>query len=193
MRFLLGSLTAVLLSIGMLAHAAELPSSEKKQTTLNLYATAEETYQAVSHDPDGTLFLDVRSPSEVAFLGMPEAADANAPYMVPDFAEWDNEKGTYKMVPNSGFTTLVEQHLAKKGLGKDAPIYLMCRSGSRSARAADLLAKAGYTSVYSVVDGYEGDKAKSGDMKGQRVVNGWKNAGLPWTYKIAAGKAYIGW
>jgi hypothetical protein len=41
------------------------------------------------------------------------------------------------------------------------------------------------------VDGYEGDKAKSGPNKGQRVVNGWKNNGLPWSYKLLATKMYI--
>ena len=60
----------------------------------------------------------------------------------------------------------------------------MCRSGKRSAKAADMLADAGYTKVYSVVDGYEGDKAKDGPDKGKRTVNGWKNSGLPWTYSL---------
>ena len=60
----------------------------------------------------------------------------------------------------------------------------MCRSGNRSAKAADLLAKAGYTKVYNQVEGYEGDKAKEGDTKGKRTVNGWKNAGLPWNYHL---------
>ena len=39
-------------------------------------------------------------------------------------------------------------------------------------------------------DGFEGDKAKEGDMAGQRVVNGWRNAGLGWSYKISSAQAY---
>jgi rhodanese-related sulfurtransferase len=66
----------------------------------------------------------------------------------------------------------------------------MCRSGSRSASATNLLSENGYKNVYTVTDGYEGDKAKSGDMKGQRVVNGWKNSGLPWSYKLDKSKMY---
>ena len=69
-------------------------------------------------------------------------------------------------------------------MGKDDTIVLICRSGKRSAKAASLMAKAGYTNVYHLVDGYEGDKANEGPSKGQRVVNGWKSAGLPWSYKL---------
>lgn len=63
-------------------------------------------------------------------------------------------------------------------------MILMCRSGKRSAKAANMLADAGYTKVYSVVDGYEGDKVKKGEDKGKRMKNGWKNAGLPWIYSL---------
>jgi rhodanese-related sulfurtransferase len=61
----------------------------------------------------------------------------------------------------------------------------MCRSGSRSAKAANLLAKAGYKKVYNIYDGFEGDKVKdtSSYFKGKRMVNGWKNSGNPWSYK----------
>lgn len=52
-----------------------------------------------------------------------------------------------------------------------------------SSKAANLLATLDYTRVYSVFDGFEGDKAKKGPMKGPRVINGWKNNGLPWSYK----------
>ena len=36
---------------------------------------------------------------------------------------------------------------------KDTPLYVYCRSGKRSAAAADKLAKAGYT-VYNMLGGY---------------------------------------
>ena len=39
-------------------------------------------------------------------------------------------------------------------------------------------------------DGFEGDKAKSGPQKGQRVVNGWKNSNLSWSYKLKPSKLY---
>jgi rhodanese-related sulfurtransferase len=67
---------------------------------------------------------------------------------------------------------------------------LICRSGDRSAAAANLLAEAGLKNVYSVVDGFEGDLATQGPKAGQRVVNGWKNAGLPWSYNLDKEKMY---
>ena len=66
-------------------------------------------------------------------------------------------------------------------------VLLMCRSGGRSAKAVDALAtEGGLTTVYSVVDGFEGDK----DDNGRRNVNGWKNSGEPWTTKIPATYLY---
>jgi rhodanese-related sulfurtransferase len=50
------------------------------------------------------------------------------------------------------------------------------------------LTVAGFKNVYSVVDGFEGDKAKDGPQKGERVVNGWKNKGQPWGYKLDKAK-----
>jgi hypothetical protein len=52
------------------------------------------------------------------------------------------------------------------------------------------LQTAGYTKVYSIPEGFEGDMAKDGDKKGQRVVNGWKNAGMPWSYQLDKVKMY---
>jgi hypothetical protein len=45
--------------------------------------------------------------------------------------------------------------------------------------------------VYTVIDGFEGDVGKDGPQAGQRVVNGWKNDGLPWTYKLDKDKLYL--
>jgi rhodanese-related sulfurtransferase len=68
---------------------------------------------------------------------------------------------------------------SEKGLSNGGPIYLICRSGSRSAKASKLLSIAGYTNFCSVTDDYEGDKAKNGPREGESMVTGWKNAGLP--------------
>jgi ParB family chromosome partitioning protein len=37
----------------------------------------------------------------------------------------------------------------------------------------------------------KGDMAKEGPKAGQRAVNGWKNAGLPWSYKLDKAKMYF--
>ncbi|MDQ2088715.1 rhodanese-like domain-containing protein [Marimonas arenosa] len=159
---------------------------EKKRSALNLYLTAQEASDFLAQNDDAVL-IDIRTRAEVSFVGIAAEVDKNIPYMVMDeFWEFDAEKGTYKMEVNSNFDHEVAGFLQERGLSKEAPIILMCRSGSRSARAADLLGQLGYTSVYSVVDGFEGDK----DPNGVRSVNGWKNAKLAWTYKIRNEQAY---
>ena len=42
--------------------------------------------------------------------------------------------------------------------------------------------------VYVVTDGFEGDTVKEGDKKNWRLVNGWKNSGLPWGYTLNKGE-----
>ena len=68
----------------------------------------------------------------------------------------------------------------------DDVIMVMCRSGGRSAMAVNLLTQAGFKRVYNIIDGMEGDTvSETGSVfHGQRLVNGWKNSGCPWTYQL---------
>jgi rhodanese-related sulfurtransferase len=52
--------------------------------------------------------------------------------------------------------------------------------------AVNLLAKAGFKNVYNITDGMEGDSVEDprSVFMGQRLVNGWKNSGCPWTYHL---------
>lgn len=170
--------------------AASVP--EIKRSQIGLYLTSAEAYEMALKEKDTILFVDVRTRAEVNFLGMPTVADVNIPYMELDnMYSWDEKKGVFKLEPNSGFVSEVQDRIQKKGLENNGKIIVMCRSGDRSAKAADLLAKAGYKNVYSVVDGYEGDVAKEGTHKGQRAVNGWRNANLPWSYSLTKDKMYF--
>lgn len=158
--------------------------SEKKQTKLGLYMTAEQAYKHTMANMDKTLFIDTRTPSELNYLGAATVMDAHVPLVFMDSAGWNDKKHRYLRAKNKNFVADVEARLAKKGLTKNDTVILMCRSGKRSAKAVNMLADAGFTKAYTVVDGYEGDKAKEGDNKGKRTVNGWKNSGLPWTYSL---------
>lgn len=170
-----------------LAWGGDIPDS--KQTKAGLYVTAAEAVDLLK-DPD-VLLVDIRSRAEVAFLGLPERADKHIPYMVmPMLASFDVEKGTYQLEINPDFPSQVEAFIQARGATRDTPVILMCRSGTRSAKAADLLTDMGFTQVYSMIDGFEGDTSKDGLHKGQRRVNGWRNAGLEWSYKIRADQAY---
>ncbi len=60
---------------------------------------------------------------------------------------------------------------------KDEPLLLLCRSGKRSALAAEAAAKAGFTHVFNVLEGFEGEI----NAAGQRgTADGWRYRGLPW-------------
>lgn len=165
--------------------------SEKKQTPQALYVNAVQAHQMKLQDPDNVFLVDVRTQGEIEFLGMADIADVNIPYMFNDLSEWDTKKYRYLKQPNSNFSVTLREKLEAAGLDKNNTILLMCRSGTRSSKAANLLHQLGYTKAYTVVDGFEGDKVKAGPHKGQRLVNGWKNANLPWSYKPTEQKVYI--
>jgi len=163
----------------------------KKQTELGLYMTPQQASSYMEKHADKALFIDVRSRPEVNFLGMPTVASANIPYMkLTDWYSWNAKKNNFDMEVNSDFAASVEARVKDKGLSKQDAIILICRSGSRSSKAANLLTSLGYTKVYSIPEGYEGDKSKVAGTKGQRVVNGWKVAGLGWSYKLNRDKMY---
>lgn len=158
--------------------------NKKKQTKLGLYMTAEQAFKHTDANMDKTLFIDIRTPSELNYLGAASVMDAHVPAVFMDTTGWNDKKHRYKRKENKNFVSDIDAALKKKGLSKDDTVILMCRSGKRSATAANALADNGYTKVYTVVDGYEGDKLKEGENKGKRMKNGWKNSGLPWTYSL---------
>ncbi|MFT3688310.1 rhodanese-like domain-containing protein [Paenirhodobacter sp.] len=104
--------------------------------------------------------LDVRTIEERAFVGR-----------VPGSLHVAWATGT-AMNRNPHFVRQVAALLAK-----DTQILLLCRSGKRSAHAAEALRKAGFTRVFNVLEGFEGEK----DATGQRgKADGWRFHGLPW-------------
>jgi rhodanese-related sulfurtransferase len=150
-----------------------------KQTALGLYVTSKEAYEMWRSKPDEVTLIDVRTPEEFLFIGHAEMA-WNIPLAEQSY-QWDPEKKQLPMNLLPDFTTRV-QSIAKP----DDILLVTCRSGGRSAMAVNLLAKAGFKNVYNITDGVEGDAVKDPNsvFNGQRMVNGWKNSGLPWTYKI---------
>ncbi len=106
------------------------------------------------------LLVDVRTAEERKFVGH-----------VPDSLHVPWATGT-SLTRNPRFVRELE---AKTG--KDAVILLLCRSGNRSAQAADAAAKAGFTQVFNVLEGFEGDLDARQRRGGQ---NGWRFQGLPW-------------
>lgn len=62
-------------------------------------------------------------------------------------------------------------------VGKDKSILLLCRSGKRSALAAEAAFNAGFQNIYNILEGFEGDLNKNNQ---RNQINGWKTHQLPW-------------
>ena len=166
--------------------AASVPT--QKQTKEKLYLGAEEVAGFLTSKNGKVLFIDVRTPAELMYVGNTPLMDANIPLKVGPTANFDDKKKALALEPNPKFVEQVTARLTAKSLSKTDPVVVMCRSGDRSAQAADKLAEAGFTQVYSVVDGFEGDLAKEGPNAGRRAVNGWKNKNQPWGYPLDKAK-----
>lgn len=153
---------------------------KEKQTTLGLYITAKDAYEMWKTDSGKVMILDVRTPEEYLYVGFPEMA-----WKIPIAGQsyvWDVEKKNFPLTLHPDFVSRVQQ-VAKS----DETILVMCRSGGRSAIAVNMLAKAGFMRVYQIIDGMEGDceDDPSSVFIGQRMKNGWKNSGCPWTYHLS--------
>ena len=165
-----------------------------QHTSLELYLTAQEAYDMKTASPEKVLFLDVRNQPELHYTGMADTVDANIPYRF-DSTDWKMKKngiyGTFKKPKNPDFASAVETLLQTRNLTRDSPVIIMCTSGSRAPFAAKVLIKEGFTKVYTQVEGFEGKRAKTGPRKGERIVGGWKNVGLPWSYDLLPEKMYF--
>jgi rhodanese-related sulfurtransferase len=60
---------------------------------------------------------------------------------------------------------------------KNATVLLLCRSGKRSDLAAEAAAKAGFTRVYNVLEGFEGE---IDEQRHRGHLGGWRAHDLPW-------------
>lgn len=153
--------------------------------------TPEQTWQLMKEKADQILFVDVRDPVEIMFVGFTDAVDVNVPFKLADRHEFLDDKKHFAMKANPDFVSGIERALAQKGLDKHALVITMCRSGSdRGKPSAEFLLEQGFTNVKYVENGFQGDKATDGKQQGMRVVNGWMNSGLPWTTDINPAKIH---
>ncbi len=186
------ALFSALASVSLGAAAQKIAASrvpEEMRTQQGLYLSPKQAHQFVRAQKGKVLFLDVRTRAEAQFLGMATPVDALVPYVeFQDFmTDWDEDRSFYKLEPFNDFVPEAGRRLQAKGLSKNDAVVLICRSGERSSRAADLLTSSGYTRVYTIVYGFEGELSDSG----RRNLNGWKNAGLPWSYELDKKKMYF--
>lgn len=146
------STTASLASARAVARATELPyaGSVTPQQAWQLFSSGE------------ALLVDVRTAEERTFVGY-----------VPGSVHVPWANGT-SLSRNPRFVRELE---AKVG-GRDAVVLLLCRSGNRSALAAEAATRAGLTQVFNVIEGFEGELD---DHQRRGNTGGWRYHDLPWT------------
>ncbi|HIB17798.1 MAG TPA: rhodanese-like domain-containing protein [Alphaproteobacteria bacterium] len=128
--------------------------------------TPKEAWNILGAEKDSHL-VDCRTTAEWSFVGVPDLSlvDKNT-----NFVEWVRFPGG---LDNPAFVEEVE----KAGIGKDATVLLLCRSGQRSIAAAIAMTESGFSKSYNILEGFEGDKNQN-SQRGK--VGGWKLSGLPW-------------
>ena len=90
--------------------------------------TPEELQKLLATQP-GLALVDVRTPVEFAEVNVPLARNEPLHQLSPD------------------------RLFGPGGLSKDQPVYLLCRSGARAAKAAEKLAQAGFANSVVVTGG----------------------------------------
>ena len=121
------------------------------------------------HEESNVVFVDVRSEMEFLFIGH-AIGSVNIPWI--EEPDWET---------NPHFVRDIRKLILGGVICSDesqcAPVVLICRSGKRSAEAGHVLIDAGFSRVYNVSTGFEGDL----DENHQRsTVGGWRFDGLPW-------------
>lgn len=164
---------------------------EAKRSRAALYLDAKEVPAFIekSGGSSRVLFLDLRTRAEAMSVGMATSVDAFVPFVEHQelMTDWDPQRNIYRLEPMQDFVSEVNRRLLDKGMAKTDIVVLICRSGDRSSCGANRLTDDGFKRVYSVVDGFEGDMSADG----RRTVNGWKNAGLPWSYRLDKARMYF--
>ena len=123
-------------------------------------------FKKISENSESYL-VDVRTKPEWVFVGVPDLSKINNSTI---FISWQNYP---KMKINKNF----EKNISKQNIKKNDYIFLICRSGARSLKAAVYLSSLGYRHCYNVSDGFEGDK---NNIYHRSKINGWKFSNLPW-------------
>lgn len=127
-----------------------------------------QAWQLLKDDPRAVL-VDIRSTMEFLFVGHASSALHVAWIDEPEWTVNPHFVTDVRKVMLGGAT-------AHGDIG-GAPVVLICRSGKRSMDAGTALLQAGFSSVYKVDEGFEGELD---DHHHRGSVGGWRFHGLPW-------------
>ncbi len=138
--------------------------TEKRAKALS----AKQAFDLLKSDPRAVL-VDIRSTMEYLFVGHPTGSIHVA---------WIDEP---EWTINPHFVTDVRKILLGGATSHDdisaAPVVLICRSGKRSIDAGKALLNAGFSEIYFVDEGFEGELDEN---RHRGTVGGWRYHGLPW-------------
>lgn len=126
-----------------------------------------EAWEKLQQDP-AAVVLDVRSTMEFQYVGHPIGA-VHVPLKEPPGWRDDPE-----------FVAKARAALAERAGDKpveELSVMTICRSGKRSAVAAEALLRQGFREVYNIAEGFEGDL---NEQHHRNSVNGWRFHNLPW-------------
>jgi rhodanese-related sulfurtransferase len=127
-----------------------------------------EAFECLEQQKEAVL-IDVRSTMEYEFVGHP-VHSIHVPLKEPP--DWDTLPEFVARI-----RTLLAQRLPAIDSIDDIPVFMLCRSGQRSRIAGEMLSQEGFTNVYNVLEGFEGDKDDNGH---RNTISGWRFHGLPW-------------
>jgi rhodanese-related sulfurtransferase len=126
------------------------------------HLSPKETYDFLRDKPEA-LLIDCRSEMEYLFVGHPSGALHVSWNDGPDWEVNPHFVGQVTKLAGTDHAT--------------RPVILICRSGMRSQEAGEALKQAGFSNVYNVLHGFEGDLD---DKRHRGSKNGWRFEGLPW-------------
>lgn len=129
---------------------------------------AKDAYALLQDNPRAVL-VDIRSTMEYLFVGHPTGSIHVAWIDEPDWTVNPHFVTDVRKVMLGGAT-------AHNDIG-GAPVVLICRSGKRSIDAGKALLDAGFSDVYFVDEGFEGELD---EHRHRGTSGGWRHHGLPW-------------
>lgn len=128
--------------------------------------TPNEAWFVLQEDLDCLLF-DVRTSAEWEFVGVPDLSMLNKDPVLLSWHNFPSMKTNDQFI--NDFTQIVKTH--------STTVLFICRSGSRSASAAEFCANKGYVNCFNILGGFEGPP-NADNRRG--TASGWKYHSLPW-------------
>lgn len=118
-------------------------------------AKAQDVYAEVQKADSKVLFVDVRDPVEIMFVGFTDAVHVNIPFLMVDKGAWEDKRGVYKLNQNPDFVAQIKAALEKRGLTTQDEVITMCRSGSeRGEPSAAFLRANGFPNARYLINGF---------------------------------------